>query len=150
MSAPQSGLALNHPDDVWMFDIDGTLIGSIRSDVLRPGVPELIGVLRSSGTIVTAWSAGGAEYARRMLSQFGIGHHFAGYYDKDVRGDDGRYLLDHIPLMHRPGTLVDDYPDDVPAVLRVIAVRQFLGGNPADDGLAHALEVARGIRRSRA
>ena len=32
------------PGGVSAFDVDGTLIGSIRSDVLRPGaVPQLIG-----------------------------------------------------------------------------------------------------------
>lgn len=143
MSEIERAVLVNHPDAVWVFDVDGTLIGSIRSDRLRPGAAELLETLSRNGTTVVVWSAGGAEYAERMLSQFGLQHHVAAFYHKETRGPDGRYLIDHLPREHRPGTLVDDYPDDVPANVRVIAVRQFLGGNPADRGLAEALELAR-------
>ena len=79
----------NHPDDVWLFDVDGTLIGSIRSDWLRPGALELIELLKTSDTTLVAWSAGGAEYARRMLAQFDMARVFIAFYHKDQRGADG-------------------------------------------------------------
>jgi hypothetical protein len=134
---------MNHPDAVWVFDIDGTLIGSVRSDRLRPGARELIGVLRERGTTVVAWSAGGADYAERMLARFDLHRDFSAFYAKEARGPCGRYLIDHLPPEHRPGTLVDDYPDEVSDHGRIIRVRQFLGGNPTDTGLAEAIGLAR-------
>ena len=149
MNAPHDGVGVNDPDAVWVFDVDGTLIGSIRSDRLRPGAAELLETLSQNGTTVVVWSAGGADYARRMLAQFDLERHFCAYYDKNLRGSDGRYLIDHLAPEHRPGTLVDDYPHEVPEVGRVIGVRQFLGGNPADTGLAQALEIARNLIAAR-
>ncbi len=134
---------MNHPDAVWVFDVDGTLIGSVRSDILRPGAMELLDRLRDAGATLVLWSAGGADYAKNMLAQFHIDHYFAAFYSKDRRGADGRYVVDHLSPEHRPGTLVDDYPGDVPDGPRVIAVSQFLGGNPHDRGLERALEIAR-------
>ena len=134
---------MNHPDAVWVFDVDGTLIGSVRSDTLRPGAMELLGLLRASGATLVLWSAGGAGYAKNMLAQFRIDHYFAAFYSKDRRGPDGRYVVDHLRPEHRPGTLVDDYPVDVPKTPRVIGVPQFLGGNPHDLGLEGPLEIAR-------
>lgn len=133
---------MNPPDDVWVFDVDGTLIGSIRSDRLRPGVEELLEILRARGSTLVVWSAGGAEYAERMLAQFDLAHYFSAFYDKDARGPDGRYVVDHMLPEHRPGTLVDDYPREVTERGRVIGVRQFLGGNPLDSGLREALTIA--------
>jgi len=110
---------------------------------------ELVELLQAAGTTLVVWSAGGADYARRMLAQFDLERHFCAYYDKNLRGSDGRYLIDHLAPEHRPGTLVDDYPHEVPEVGRVIGVRQFLGGNPADTGLAQALEIARNLIAAR-
>ncbi|MFW6092902.1 MAG: DUF705 domain-containing protein [Pseudomonadota bacterium] len=141
--------ATNPPDHVWVFDVDGTLIGSIRSDRLRPGVTELVRLLDAGGASMVAWSAGGADYAGRMLARFDIAERFCACYEKGARGADGRYLVDHMDERHRPGTLVDDYPEDVPQMGRVIPVRQFLGGNPNDDGLAAALEIARSLCAAR-
>lgn len=136
---------MNHPDDVWVFDVDGTLIGSIRSDRLRPGVEELLSLLEASGTTLVVWSAGGAEYAERMLEQFGLARRFSAFYHKETRDSGGRYLVDHMRPEHRPGTLVDDYPHEVTERGRIIGVRQFLGGNPNDAGLHEAIEIARGM-----
>jgi hypothetical protein len=133
---------LNHPDAVWLFDVDGTLIGSVRSDRLRPGAIELLKQLRANGTACVVWSAGGAEYAQRMLARFDALQYFCCFYSKEERGKDRRYLIDHILPEHRPGTFVDDYPQDVPELGRVIAVPQFLGGNDRDKGLAEALRIA--------
>jgi hypothetical protein len=140
-----AGSALNHPDDVWVFDVDGTLIGSIRSDRLRPGVEELLGILEANGTTLVVWSAGGAEYAERMLEQFGLARRFSAFYHKETRGTDGRYRVDHMRPEHRPGTLVDDYPHEVAECARIIGVRQFLGGNSSDAGLHEAIEIARAM-----
>ena len=137
---------MNHPDAVWVFDVDGTLIGSVRSKTLRPGAMELLDTLREANTTLVLWSAGGAEYAERMLAQFQADHYFAAFYAKEHRGPDGRYLIDHLRPEHRPGTLVDDYPDDVPVTCRVMGVPQFLGGNPSDAGLRPAIEIARSMR----
>ena len=137
---------MNHPDSVWVFDVDGTLIGSVRSDILRPGAMELLDRLRDAGATLVLWSAGGADYAKNVLAQFHIDHYFAAFYNKDRRGPDGRYRVDHLRPEHRPGTLVDDYPGDVPDGPRVIGVSQFLGGNPHDLGLNGALEIARCLK----
>lgn len=134
---------MNHPDKVWLFDIDGTLIGSIRSDQLRPGAVELLRILQSSSTTIVAWSAGGADYAKRMLAQCEIDHFFSAFYAKEERDEQGRYLVGHLAPQHQPGTLVDDYPKDVPTGGRVIGVRQFLGGNPVDSGLTSAIDIAK-------
>lgn len=138
----RAGGALNHPDAVWVFDVDGTLIGSILSDRLRPGAVELLDTLRSRGTTLVVWSAGGADYARRMLDQFALTDHFSACYAKDARGPDGRYTVDHMHPDHRPGTLVDDYPLEVEQAVRVIGVSQFLGGNSNDIGLREAISIA--------
>ena len=137
---------MNPPDSVWIFDVDGTLIGSVRSDTLRPGAMQLLDRLRDAGATLVLWSAGGADYARSMLAQFRLDHYFAACYSKDRRGPDGRYVVDHLRPEHRPGTLVDDYPGDVPDGPRVIGVSQFLGGNPHDVGLQAALDIAGNLK----
>lgn len=38
-------------DMVWAFDVDGTLIGSIRSGVLRPAGCELLTALAARGVL---------------------------------------------------------------------------------------------------
>lgn len=127
----------------WIFDVDGTLIGSIRSNQLRPGVRELLETLKESGTTLVLWSAGGGNYAERMLAQFELSHFFSGFYAKEERCERGLYRIDHLAPKHQPDTFVDDYPHEVPDHGRVIGVPQFLGGNPHDKGLERALEVAR-------
>ena len=52
---------------VWIFDVDGTLIGSIRSEITRPGALELLTALRDRSDICLCWSAGGDTYAREMM-----------------------------------------------------------------------------------
>ena len=128
--------------DVWLFDVDGTLIGSIRSDVLRPRVVELFDLLRRDGRTIVVWSAGGADYARRKLDRFDLTGYVACFYDKDRRGRDGRYLVSHLPPQHRPGTCVDDFPHEAPPGSRIVGVPQFFGGNPVDNGLATAIDLA--------
>ncbi|MDO8390380.1 MAG: HAD family hydrolase [Actinomycetota bacterium] len=126
-------------DAVWAFDVDGTLIGSIRSDVLRPGACELLATLVRSGASCVLWSAGGADYARRMAARHGIEHHFVAFYEKDRRDADGKYRVDHFAAHHQPHVFVDDSPIDLRDDVHTIAVPQFIGGNLADAGLSSLL-----------
>jgi phosphoglycolate phosphatase-like HAD superfamily hydrolase len=125
---------------VWAFDLDGTLIGSVRSDRLRPGAGELLWALRHRGATCVLWSAGGVDYAERQAAAHGIDCHFDAVYAKSGRGADGRYRIDHFAADHRPTTFVDDAPHDLPRGARIVAVRQFLGGNHADRELDQVLE----------
>lgn len=119
----------------WAFDVDGTLIGSIRSDRLRPGAVELLAALSDRGLTLVLWSAGGAAYAERMAHAHGIAHYFTAFYAKAERGPDARYLVDHLSEGHRPQVFVDDSPIDLPSGAAIVEVPQFLGGNPADQAL---------------
>lgn len=136
---------VNHPDAVWLFDVDGTLIGSIRGDQLRPRALELLQLLEASDATLVSWSAGGADYARRMLARLRIDSYFSAFYSKELRDSTGRYRLDHLAPEHLPGTMVDDYPQEVPDLGRVIGVPQFLGGNANDRGLDKAVHIARSL-----
>ena len=124
---------------VWVFDLDGTLIGSIRSDRLRPGAAALLSTLRARGATCVLWSAGGVEYATRQAGAHAIDHHFAAVYAKLDRGLDGRYRVDHFEPAHRPTVFVDDVPDDLPIDAEVAVVGQFFGGNAGDRQLDRLL-----------
>jgi len=117
---------------IWAFDVDGTLIGSIRSDVLRPGADALLGELVARGVTCVLWSAGGEEYARRMAERHDIARHLSGYYGKNGRDSAKRYTLDHFHPDHVVTTFVDDSPVDLPADAEVVPVSQFLGGSRSD------------------
>ena len=126
---------------VWAFDLDGTLIGSIRNDRLRPGARELLAGLAERGVTCVLWSAGGAAYAERKARQHGIADSFAAFYAKAERDHDQRYRVDHFAPEHLPDVFVDDSPRDVTSGARVIRVPQFMGGNDADRGLRDLLEL---------
>jgi long-chain acyl-CoA synthetase len=119
----------------WAFDVDGTLIGSIRSDRLRPGAADLLARLVERGVVVVLWSAGGADYARDMADQHGIGHYFAGFYAKQDRDKHKRYRVDHFAAEHHPQVFVDDSVIDLPVDSCMVEVSQFLGSNDADEAL---------------
>ena len=119
----------------WAFDVDGTLIGSIRSERLRPGAAELLAALAEREVRTVLWSAGGADYAARMADRHGIAGYFDGYYAKQLRGADGRYVAGHFAPSHRPSLFVDDSPGEMPADSAVVRVPQFFGGNAADRAL---------------
>lgn len=125
----------------WAFDVDGTLIGSVLGDRLRPGAVELLSGLTGRGLQCVSWSAGGADYAARKASEHGIDGWFVGFYTKAGRGSDGRYTTEHFHRDHRPDVYVDDGPTDIPLGPRVIAVAQFLGGNAADRALLDVLDA---------
>lgn len=128
-------MRLVRPGHVWAFDVDGTLIGSIRSEILRPGAPELLVRLGALGVTCVLWSAGGGDYARRMAAAHRIDTRFAAFHAKGGRDAEARYTTDHFGEHHRPDVFVDDSPSDLPAHCTVLAVPQFMGGNPADGAL---------------
>jgi long-chain acyl-CoA synthetase len=119
----------------WAFDVDGTLIGSIRSDRLRPGAADLLARLVERGVVIVLWSAGGADYARAMADSHGIGHYFAGFYAKQDRDEHKRYRVDHFAAEHHPDVFVDDSVIDLPVDSCMVEVSQFLGSNDADEAL---------------
>ena len=120
---------------VWAFDIDGTLIGAIRSDVLRPGVIDVFTAINAVGARVVLWSAGGADYAQRMADNHGLTDHVHGYFEKPDRAGAPFYSVDHFPNTIRPTVFVDDSPSDLPPHWDVIAVEPFMGSNAHDRGL---------------
>ena len=123
----------------WAFDVDGTLVGSIRSDVLRPGATELLEALSARGVDRVLWSAGGADYARRMAAAHGIDDMFHAFHAKAERGADQRYLIDHLQTRDDALIFVDDSPVDLPRGAEIIRVSQFMGNNPADRALVDLL-----------
>jgi NLI interacting factor-like phosphatase len=124
-------------DVLWVFDLDGTLIGSIRPDVLRPGAVELLDALAAKGVACALWSAGGSEYARRIADRHCVRDRFVAFASKADRRPDGRFdapTFDSIAPMTRR-VYVDDAPAEVPADGLTLSVRQFFGGNAADSVL---------------
>jgi phosphoglycolate phosphatase-like HAD superfamily hydrolase len=128
------------PGGTWAFDVDGTLIGSIRSDVLRPGATDLLERLRHRGITCVLWSAGGGQYARRMATLHGIESLFEAFYSKGERDARGRYTTDRLAARHRPDVFVDDMPVDLPVGATVVTVAQFLGSNQADRALWEVMD----------
>jgi long-chain acyl-CoA synthetase len=125
---------------VWAFDVDGCLVDSITGTSLRPLARPVLEQLRAQGLTVVLWSAGGGEYARRRAEAVGIDDLVHAFYDKDERGDDGRYLVAHLAEEHRPHVCVDDRPEDLPTDVDPVAVSPYLAPNPHDLGLAALLE----------
>ena len=126
---------------VWAFDLDGTLIGSVRSERLRPGAAELLDALAGHGVECILWSAGGADYARRRAGEHGLADRFVEYYAKAMRDHSTRYVVDHFDIAHRPDVFVDDSPIDLPIHARVVPVPQFIGGNTADRALFDVIDA---------
>jgi phosphoglycolate phosphatase-like HAD superfamily hydrolase len=125
---------------VWAFDVDGTLVGALRSDRLRPGAGRLLAALASRGVTAVLWSAGGSDYAQRMAERHGIDHHFAAFYAKSDRDRSARYVVDHFDADHRPAVYVDDSPADLPLGARVVDVPPFIGNSDADRALFVVLD----------
>src|SRR5262245_4536499 len=64
-------------------DVDDTLIrtaGSKRIPV--SGVADHVAALATGGAILYCWSSGGAEYAREVACELGIGQHFSAFLPK--------------------------------------------------------------------
>jgi long-chain acyl-CoA synthetase len=125
---------------VWAFDVDGCLVDSVTGTSLRPLARPVLEQLRAQGSTVVLWSAGGGEYARRRAEALGIDDLVHAFYDKDERGDDGRYLVTHLAEEHRPDVCVDDRPEELPVHVDPVAVSPYLAPNAHDLGLAALLE----------
>ena len=125
---------------VWAFDVDGCLVDSITGTSLRPLARPVLEGLRAQGATVVLWSAGGGEYARRKAELVGIDDLIHAFYDKDERGDDGRYLVAHLAVEHRPHVCVDYQPEELPADVDAVGVSPYLAHDPHDLGLAPLLE----------
>lgn len=131
----------------WAFDLDGCLVDGISATSLRPLARDVLERLRSSGTPVLVWSAGGAAYARRVAERVGIAELIDAFYDK-IPGPDGLWTIDDFPPAHIPGTFVDDQPERVPAGARVLAVAPYIGVSEHNRGFADVLDVVLQISRS--
>lgn len=128
-------------DTDWVFDVDGCLVDSLTGTSLRPGARELLARIKP-GNRVFVWSAGGDDYARTRAMQFGLDDLVDGYFAKDGRDADGRYLTTHLPLGTGCAVFVDDRPEDLADGLDVIAVSPYLVEDPYDRGLDVALAAA--------
>jgi long-chain acyl-CoA synthetase len=120
--------------DCWVFDVDGCLVDSLTGTSLRPGARELLDSLAGRSQVLL-WSAGGDTYARARAEQFQVDHLVNGYFSKEGRDDEGRYLTAHLPLGPRHVVFVDDRPEDLDDRLDVIAVSPYLSDDPHDRGL---------------
>jgi phosphoserine phosphatase len=128
--------------DCWVFDVDGCLVESFAGSSLRPGARELLEHLARNGHHIVLWSAGGDAYARTRAEEFGVDHLVGGYFAKDGRDLDGRYLTTQLPLYDRQAVFVDDRPEDLARDLDVLAVSPYLSDNPHDHGLRHVARRA--------
>lgn len=126
--------------EVWVFDVDGTLVGSVTPAALRPGARELLAELRARGASTVVWSAGGADYARETMASHGLEDYFDGFYGKERRDAQRRWDTGHFPAHHAPTTFVDDTPEDLPSGARIVPVAPFIGANPSDRWLVSVLE----------
>lgn len=88
------------------------------------------------------WSAGGAEYAKRVVDGHGVASLFDAFHDKEGRDAAGKYRTDHFLVDHDGAVFVDDRPEDLPDDAEVIAVSPYLSDNPHDGGLDVAVRRA--------
>jgi hypothetical protein len=126
---------------VWVFDVDGCLIDSLGSTSLRPGTAALLDHLRGEGARLLLWSAGGADYARDRMAALGVDDRFHGFFDKEGRDGDGRYVTGFLTDLDGV-VFVDDRPEDLPLGADVVAVSPYLSHNRHDRGLRFAWERA--------
>jgi long-chain acyl-CoA synthetase len=124
----------------WAFDVDGCLISSLATGTLRPLSEQIFYHLHSSGVPLLIWSAGGADYARRVIGATKLGSLVSGWYDK-IAGSDGYWRVDVFDSALIPWTFVDDEPWRLPKGLRVLAVPTFIGPRLDDAGLADVLRI---------
>jgi long-chain acyl-CoA synthetase len=125
----------------WVFDVDGCLVDSLTGTSLRPGARDLLTRLWAQSRVLL-WSAGGDDYARTRAAQFGLDGLVDGYFAKDGRDADGRYLTAHLPLGTGRTVFVDDRPEDLADSFDVIAVSPYLVEDRFDRGLDVALAAA--------
>ena len=131
--------------DCWVFDVDGCLVDSLTGTSLRPGARELLTHLGRDSR-VNLWSAGGGAYARSRAEQFCLDGHVSGYFPKEGRDAEGRYLTSHLPVDTGRAVFVDDRPEDLAGDLEVLAVSPYLAEDPHDHGL-EAVALRAGLSR---
>jgi len=124
----------------WLFDVDATLIDGVTGGHLRPHARSLLEQLQARGIRVLLWSSGGAEYALRRARQHAIDHLVDGSFSKRRQDPGGPWDMPSELRTAPPSVLVDDVPDEVPAVGEVVRGRPYLGPNPHDDVLAHLVD----------
>jgi phosphoglycolate phosphatase-like HAD superfamily hydrolase len=127
--------------DCWVFDVDGCLVDSLTGTSLRPGARELLDSLAGHSRVLL-WSAGGDRYARARAEQFQVDHLVNGFYSKERRDTDDRYLTSHLPLGRGSVVFVDDRPEDLAMDLDVLAVSPYLSEDPHDRGLRSVAQRA--------
>lgn len=128
--------------DAWVFDVDGCLVDEITGSTLRPLATDVFEALERTGVDIVVWSAGGADYARRRLAQFGLEDRVASFHGKLVRTSGGHWSTVEISARRRPRLFVDDRPGDLAPDVPVLAVPPYLGGSRHDRGLRAVLEAA--------
>ena len=68
---------------VAFVDIDDTLIRTVGTKRMPlPHVVNRVRELAAEGTVLFAWSSGGAEYAKEVATELEIATHFAGFLPK--------------------------------------------------------------------
>jgi hypothetical protein len=79
------------------FDVDHTLVFIDQStNSLRPGAHDAMQRIKEAGHGVYVWSAGGAEYVKRVVEVHGLVAWVDGCFDKDPR------------VQPRPDFIIDD------------------------------------------
>jgi FMN phosphatase YigB (HAD superfamily) len=128
--------------ECWVFDVDGCLIDSLTGASLRPGARDLLEHLARHHRRIILWSAGGDSYAESRAEEFGAHHLVDGFFAKDGRDSEGRYLIAHLPLHDRHAVFIDDRPEDLARNLDVLAVSPYLSGDPHNHGLQNVARRA--------
>jgi long-chain acyl-CoA synthetase len=141
---PTAKAPLTSTADCWVFDVDGCLIDSLTGTSLRPGAHDLFEPLARRGRHIILWSAGGDAYARARAEEFGVDHLVDGFFAKEGRDVNSRYLTAQLPLHDHHAVFVDDRPEDLARDLDVdvLAVSPYLSHDPHDHGLHHVARRA--------
>jgi long-chain acyl-CoA synthetase len=130
--------------ECWVFDVDGCLVDSLTGTSLRPGARDVLEHLARHRRRIILWSAGGGAYARARAEEFGVDHLVDGFFAKEGRDVDGRYVTAPLPLHDHHAVFVDDRPEDLARDLDVdvLAVSPYLSHDPHDHGLHHVARRA--------
>lgn len=125
--------------DVWVFDVDGTIIDSLTGTSLRPGTADVLSRLSTQGCSLLLWSAGGGDYARRRAVEHGLADLFSGFHSKQ-RNDDGYFGATFL-ADPASATFVDDRPEDLCGVWRIRSVAPYVAHDPHDTAMSTLLST---------
>lgn len=99
---------MSHKSRVIVFDMDNTLVDEFGA-TLRPGIIDLITLLKKEGHILILWTNSRSERARQIIIDNSLRQYFSRFifredYDpdekgipKDIRKVDGDVLIDDDP-----------------------------------------------------